>query len=92
MITAVKILERKNLGDYSHRECELTATIDEGDDPNAVITATVAKASWYVQLPELESKYRKAKADLESEDAEVVARAKANIVRFEARKKYVESL
>lgn len=41
--TEVKYLSRKNLGNYEHEECQITAVIGENDDADAVIAFTKLK-------------------------------------------------
>lgn len=92
MITNITVKETRSLGNYESRTVEISAVVGEDEDADAVAHSATAKASWYVVLPELESKYRKAKHDLEhGTDAEKAA-AVQNIAKFEAKKQYVESL
>jgi len=41
--TEVKYLSRKNLGNYEHEECQITAVIGENDDADKVIAFTKLK-------------------------------------------------
>ena len=89
-IGTIKILERKNLGDYQHRECELTATIDEGENESEAIKRTTALVSWHLNLPERQREYQTQKALLTSEDATVKAKAQAFCERFETLQQQLE--
>lgn len=41
--TEIKYLSRKNLGNYEHEECQITAVIGENDDADKVIAFTKLK-------------------------------------------------
>ena len=89
-IGTIKIMERKNLGDYQHRECELTATIDEGENESEAIKRTAALVSWHLNLPERQREYQTQKALLTSEDATVKAKAEKYVAHFDKAKAEVE--
>ena len=71
-MTTVRILERKNLGDYQHRECEITTVIEGGANEAEAINSLIRRVRWHLGKPEAEKQYNKYKhlVSTESEPAE----------------------
>ena len=47
-MTAIKLMERKNLGDYQHRELEIQATIEEGESEATALNRLAKQVRWYL--------------------------------------------
>lgn len=92
MITNITVKETRSLGNYESRTVEISAVVGDDENADVVAHAATTKASWYVALPELESKYRKAQHDLEHGTDAEKAQAVLNIARFESRKEAIEKL
>lgn len=91
-ITNIKILERKNTGDYQFRELELTGVVGEDESDSDAIQRLSQFVSWHLNLPERIAEYNKQKKVLENEDADAKAKAHATlyIAKFEAAKAEVD--
>lgn len=89
-VTTFTINERKNLGDYQHRECTLNIAVDETESEVAACVRGAKLASWAVNFPERETEYNKQKGLLTSEDEKVKTYAEKYVARFEALQQEVE--
>jgi len=92
-ITNIKVLERKNLGGFSHREIELSGVIDDGESESAAIKRLSQFVSWHLNLPERSAEYDRQKKILADESSDDKAKAKATlyIAKFEEAQAEVES-
>ncbi len=91
-LTNIKILERKNLGDYQHRDVELSAVVGEDESDSDAVARVIRLVTWHVHAPERKAEYAKATATLADENANEAAKAKATryIARYDEAKAEVE--
>jgi hypothetical protein len=90
-ITELKLSERKNLGDYQHRELTITTVLDDNESESDAVNSLLRKVIWYVNKPEKAKTNAHNKAIVEAnQDAEAVAKAKSAIERYEAQLKEIE--
>lgn len=82
-LTSITITERKNLGDYQHREAVLTGLIEESESELDAIDRITKLTSWAVHYPERALEYEKQKGLLNSTDEKVKDFATKYVAKFE---------
>ena len=90
-ITELKLSERKNLGDYQHRELTITTVLDDNESESDAVNSLLRKVIWYVNKPEKAKANAHNKAIVEAnQDAEAVAKGQSAVERYEAQLKEIE--
>lgn len=67
-MTTIRVLERKNLGDYQHRECEITTVIEDGANEAEAINSLIRRVRWHLGKPEAEHQYNTYKKLISTDD------------------------
>ena len=94
-MTAIKLMERKNLGDYQHRELEIQATIEEGESEATALNRLAKQVRWYLNKRENEIEYNRQRKLIEGENEppeDVLLKATNFINRYEVELKEIEGV
>ena len=86
-IGTIRLMERKNLGDYSHRELEITATVEDNESEADAINKLAKQVRWFLNKRENEIEYNHQKALISGENEppeDVLLKADRIIKRYEA--------
>ena len=89
---SIRILERRNLGDYSHREIEITESIEDTASIDDAVHTLNRKIHWHLAKPEREAEYAKQQKLLASDDEKVKSYAERFVERYEAQLKEIEGV
>jgi len=86
-IGELKLLQRKNLGDYQHVELSVTAIVEDEETATTAIDKLRKLVKWHLNADEYEAKYAKLAAQPETTDNE-----KAWMVAYAERQYEIEAI